>query len=109
SHPQADAAHRYGLGRLVRRGLRSRRAVMHGLAGAVAAHLALHGGPGHLEAGGDFADRPSVINDELRDFQAVTWGKGSVRMRHGWAPGQAEGPTSGRGRPFEDERRERGS
>lgn len=53
---------------------------MHGLGGEVAAHPALHGGPGHLEAGGDFADWPPVVNDESRDFQAVTWGEGGVRM-----------------------------
>lgn len=55
---------------------------MHWLAGEVAVDPALHGGPGDLETGGDFADWSAVVNDEARDFQSVARGEGSIRVGH---------------------------
>mgnify|MGYP006997503358 CR=1 FL=1 len=49
---------------------------MHGLVGEVAAHPALHGGPGHLEPGSHFADRPALVDDELGDFESMARGEG---------------------------------
>ena len=40
---------------------------MHGLAGQVPVDPALHRGPEDLEAGGDLADRVTVIDDETGD------------------------------------------
>lgn len=37
---------------------------MHRLTGEVAIDPALHGRPGHLETGGDLADRPPLLYDE---------------------------------------------
>ena len=60
-----------------------RRAVLHGLAGAVAVGPALHCRPGNLEAGGDLADRPAFVDDETADDQAVAGCESGVGMCHG--------------------------
>src|SRR5690606_558173 len=68
---------------LVRRALRTRGPVVHGLAGAVAVDPALHGRPRDLESGGDLTDRPALLDDELGNLQTVTRCEGSVGMGHG--------------------------
>lgn len=82
SEPQLDAA----LGRLriglVRRAVRSRGTVRHGLASAVAVGPALHGRPGDLEPGGDLADRPALVHDEAADNQPVAGCESGIGVRH---------------------------
>ena len=80
--PQQDATLRRRWTALVGRVVRARRSILHGLAGAVALCPALHGRPGDLEAGGDLADRPALVNDETGDDQAVAWGERGVGVRH---------------------------
>ena len=46
--------------------------------GAVSVGPALHGGPGDLEASGDLADRPPILDHQSGHDQAMTWSERSV-------------------------------
>ena len=56
--------------------------IAHGLAGEVAVGPPLHKWAGHLEAGGDLADRPPVVDDEPSDGETVSGSQGSGDVRH---------------------------
>lgn len=55
---------------------------MHRLTGEVAIDPALHGRPGHLETGGDLADRPPLLYDETGNLEAVSWGERGIGVCH---------------------------
>ena len=78
AEPQLDAALRRLRIGIVGRVVWARGAVLHGLAGAVALCPALHGRPGDLEAGGDLADGPALVDDEATDDQSMPWGECGV-------------------------------